>query len=393
MKTRRFDIVLFGIIGTLIILGILILVGISAPFSAEKVGDPTYFLFHQILFGIIPGIIAGFIFYKIPLPIIKKWSPGLLLSNILFLVLVFVPVIGMGSAGANRWINLGFISFQPSEFLKITFILYLASWLTSKHKNINSNKKTRFRNTKDRILSLTLTQIFGALSKTFLPFITILGFIGILLIKQPDTSTLGLIAIVAGIMYFSIGTPIWHSILIVLIGASSLIFLVKTAPYRMDRFMVFLNPEIDPMGIGYQLKQSIIAIGSGGILGIGLGMSRQKFVFLPQSMSDSIFSIFAEETGLLGCLILISLFLLFLWRSFHLAKAATDQFALLVCVGISSWIVIQAFINISAMAGILPLTGIPLPFISYGGSHIIAELIGVGILLNISKLTNKVSIR
>jgi cell division protein FtsW len=152
--------------------------------------------------------------------------------------------------------------------------------------------------------------------------------------------------------------------------------------------MVFFNPEIDPMGIGYQLKQSIIAIGSGGVLGIGLGWSRQKFVFLPQSMSDSIFSIFAEETGLLGCLILLSLFLLFLWRSFHLAKIATDRFALLVCVGISSWIVIQAFINISAMAGIFPLTGIPLPFISYGGSHIIAELIGVGILLNISRSIN-----
>lgn len=386
MKTRRFDILLLGIIGTLIILGILILAGISAPLAQQKIGDPTYFLFHQILFGIIPGIIAGFIFYKIPLPILKKWSPGLLFVNIVFLVLVFAPVIGMGSAGANRWINLGFASFQPSEFLKITFILYLASWLTSKHKSSDNNsKKSKFYSSKERILSLSLSQIFGALSKTFLPFIAILGFIGILLIKQPDTSTLGLIAIVAGIMYFSIGTPVWHSILIVLIGVSSLTFLIKTAPYRMNRFMVFLNPEIDPMGIGYQLKQSIIAIGSGGILGIGLGMSRQKFVFLPQSMSDSIFSIFAEETGLLGCLILISLFLLFLWRSFHLAKITADQFSLLVCVGISSWIVLQAFINISAMAGISPLTGIPLPFISYGGSHIIAELIGVGILLNISK--------
>jgi cell division protein FtsW len=385
MKKHRFDIVLFGITGILIILGILILVGISAPLAQHKLGDPTYFLFHQILFGIIPGIIAGFIFYKIPLPILKKYSPGLLLLNIFFLALVFVPFIGVSSAGASRWINLGFASFQPSEFLKITFILYLASWLASKHKNTNNNKKSRFYDSKEKILSLTLNQIFAALSKTFLPFITILGFIGILLIQQPDTSTLGLIAIVAGIMYFSIGTPVWHSILIFLIGTGSLAFLIKTSTYRMSRFMVFLNPETDLMGKGYQLKQSIIAIGSGGIFGIGLGMSRQKFVFLPQSMSDSIFSIFAEETGLIGCLILISLFLLFLWRSFRLAKATSDQFMLLVCVGISSWIVIQAFINIGAMAGIFPLTGIPLPFISYGGSHIIAELIGVGILLNISK--------
>ncbi len=385
MKTRRFDIVLFGITGTLIILGILILTGISAPLAQQKIGDPTYFLFHQILFGIIPGIIAGFIFYKIPLPVIKRYSPKLLLANIFFLALVFVPVIGVSSAGANRWINLGFASFQPSEFLKITFILYLASWLASKHKSAIDNRKSQFYRSKEKILSLTLNQIFAALNKTFLPFVAILGFIGILLIKQPDTSTLGLIAIVAGIMYFSIGTPVWHNVLIFLIGTGSLAFLIKSSPYRMQRFTVFLNPETDLMGIGYQLKQSIIAIGSGGILGIGLGMSRQKFVFLPQSMSDSIFSIYAEETGLIGCLILISLFLLFLWRSFNLGKRATDQFSLLVCVGISSWIVIQAFINIGAMAGIFPLTGIPLPFISYGGSHIIAELIGVGILLNISK--------
>ena len=385
MKTR-FDIVLFGITGILIILGILILTGISAPLAQQKIGDPTYFLFHQILFGIIPGIIAGFIFYKTPLPIIKKYSPGLLLLNILFLGLVFVPFIGMSSAGASRWINLGFASFQPSEFLKITFILYLSCWLTSKYKtSANSAGKIKSYRAKEKILSLTLNQIFAALSKTFLPFIIILGFIGILLIKQPDTSTLGLIAIVAGIMYFSIGTPVWHSILIFLIGAGSLALLIKFSVYRMNRYKILFDQTMDPMGIGYQLNQSIIAIGSGGIFGLGLGMSRQKFVFLPQSMSDSIFSVFAEEMGLIGCLILISLFLLFLWRSFNLAKRTTDQFARLVCVGISSWIVIQAFINIGAMAGIFFLTGIPLPFISYGGSHIIAELIGIGILLNISK--------
>jgi cell division protein FtsW len=380
------DIVLLGIIGVLIMLGILILAGISAPLSQQKIGNPTYFLFHQILFGIIAGIIAGFIFYKIPLSLIKKYAPGLLLINIFFLGLVFVPMLGISSAGAHRWINLGFVSFQPSEFLKIFFILYLASWLTSKHKNINSaNRKFRFYNPKQKILSLNLNKLFDTLSKTFFPFLVILGFIGIFLIKQPDASTLGIIALVAGIMYFSIGTPLWHSILIFLMGAGSLYALVKTAPYRMNRFMVFLNPEIEPMGIGYQLKQSLIAIGSGGILGLGLGMSRQKFVFLPQSMSDSIFSIFAEETGLAGGLILIFLFLLFLWKCFNLAKKTSDEFSRLVCLGISSWITIQAFINISAMAGIFPLTGIPLPFISYGGSHIIAELIGVGILLNISK--------
>ena len=364
IKHQRPDYILLGIVAVLIILGVLILAGISAPLSQQKFGNTTNFLFHQIIFGLIVGIIGAFIVFKIPISYLKKWSPTLLLINLFFLVLVFLPIIGISFRGASRWINLGFISFQPSEFLKITFILYLASWLA-----------TRFEKGKTKKY------------ETLLPFLIIIAFIGLFLILQPDASTLGIIALVAGMMYFSIGSPLWHIVLIGLIGMSSLIFLIKTAPYRMNRFLVFLNPEIDPMGKGYQLKQSLIAIGSGGLLGVGLGWSRQKFVFLPESMSDSVFSILSEEIGFVGGFFLVSFFLFFLWRGIKISKMASDKFCALTALGICSWITLQAFINMGAMVGILPLTGIPLPFISYGGSHIVAELIGVGILLNISKTT------
>jgi len=166
--------------------------------------------------------------------------------------------------------------------------------------------------------------------------------------------------------------------------------LIKLAPYRAARLLVFLKPETDPMGMGYQIKQALIAIGSGGIFGLGLGTSGQRLGFLPQSMADSIFAIMAEETGFVGGLILIALFLVFLWRGFKIGKSSQNKFSQLLAVGISSWIVIQAFINIGSMVGILPLTGIPLPFISYGGSALVSELIGVGILLNISKNKNTI---
>ena len=187
-------------------------------------------------------------------------------------------------------------------------------------------------------------------------------------------------------MYFVSGTPVWHMFVLGLVGLAMSAFMVVFEPYRIKRVLVALNIIKDPMGIGYQVKQSLITIGSGGIIGIGLGMSQQKFGnFLPQTMSDSIFAIFAEETGFIGCIILISLFIFFFFKCFRIAFKSHDKFSQLFAIGMAVWICLQAFINIGAMIQIFPLTGIPLPFISYGGSHILMELIGVGILFNISK--------
>jgi cell division protein FtsW len=186
-------------------------------------------------------------------------------------------------------------------------------------------------------------------------------------------------------MYFLANTPFWHTALILLIGLSSLIALIKIAPYRLERLTVFLNPGIDPMGIGFQVQQALIAVGSGGILGAGLGMGIQKFGFLPGVINDSIFAVLAEEAGFVGSIILIFLFLIFFWRGFRIAKLSQDKFSELTAYGITSWIIIQAFVNISSILGLLPLTGVPLPFISHGGTALITTLIGAGILLNISK--------
>lgn len=355
------DYILLGMAAILVLLGLVILASVSAAISQEKFGYPAFYLLRQIIMGLLPGIILGFAAFKIPLSFFKKWSPLLLSLNILLLILVFVPKIGISAGGASRWINLGFTSFQPSELLKLSFVLYLAVWLSSK-----TEKSKKF-------------------SSTFIAFLIIIGLIGFLLVKQPDVSTLGIIVVSAVLIYFSAGTPLKHTLFMFLGGATGLVALIKIAPYRFERFLVFLMPDIEPMGISYQIKQALIAIGSGGILGRGLGMSVQKFGFLPHPMSDSIFAIFSEETGYLGSFVLILLFLIFAWRGLAIAKKTQDKFSQLACVGISSWITLQAFVNIGSLAGILPLAGIPLPFISHGGSALVTELIGVGILLNISK--------
>jgi len=357
------DVVLIAVVLALLLLGILILASVSASFSQEKFGSSFYFLNHQIIFGLIPGIILAFLAFRIRLETLKKWVPVLLLINLALLLMVFLPEIGAQAGGATRWISLGPISFQPSEFLKITFILYLAAWLASRTEKVKG---------------------FG---QTFVAFLLVISIISLFLILQPDISTLAIIVISAALMYFLATTPIWHSILIILIGMGGLSALIKIAPYRLNRLLVFLNPEVDPMGIGYQIKQAIIAVGSGGIFGQGLGMSSLRFGFLPHSMSDAIFAIFAEEAGFVGAAILILLFLIFLWRGFKIAKISQDKFSQLSALGITAWICLQGFINIASMIEILPLSGTPLPFISYGGSALISELIGVGILLNISKNT------
>jgi len=370
MKDRRPDYVLAGVVIALVVFGVLILSSVSAPISQERFGTTFYFLNHQLLFGLLPGLILALFAFKIRLEILKKWAPILLLLNMMLLAMVFLPKIGAGAGGAARWIDLGKITFQPAEFLKVTFILYLATWLTS--RTPEQQKFGRGWTEKG----------FG---QTLIAFLIVVGLISILLIYQPDISTLGIILLVAALMYFLAGTILWHSILIILIGAGGLFSLIKLAPYRANRLLVFLEPETDPMGIGYQIKHILIAVGSGGISGLGLGMSHLRLGFIPQSISDSIFAILAEEAGFIGSCFLILLFLIFLWRGFKIGKLCQNKFSQLAAIGITSWIAVQAFINIGSMIGALPLAGVPLPFISYGGSALVSELIEVGILLNISK--------
>ena len=357
----------------MISLGAVFLATLSAPESFKKFGNTNYYLFHQI-YSIAIGFALAFFAFKIPLRILKKILPALFFISIIASLIVLFPAVGAKLLGAKRWINIGDISFQPSELLKITAILYLSLWLSIKLGE--SRVKGSFFNAK---------RSYNNLIKIFLPFIFFLALIVAILAMQKDLGTLSVIIISLLAVYFASGTPLWHTVIAILTVMGGALALIRIEPYRIQRLLILLNPEKDPLGIGFHLRQSLLAVGSGGIFGKGLGTSSQKFGFLPEAMGDSIFAIIGEETGIVGCGVILILFTMFFIYGIKIAYHATDRFSYLAVIGISTWIVSQAFINIGSAIGIFPVTGIPLPFVSYGGSHIIAEMIGVGIMLNISK--------
>lgn len=381
------DLLLFVICAALVFTGILILASVSSSFSLQRTGSTFYYLNHQILFGLIPGFVLAVIAYAFPLHALKRWSFILLVASIFLLLFVFIPGIGSKLGGANRWIVVESFSFQPAEVLKLTAILYLSSWLSSRIAQPRPTNAPKQRQSAQRLQKQKSKGGKREIQELLLPFLGIMAVIAILLALQPNVSTLGVISLTALIIYFIAGTPKWHAVSMLFAGISLLFLLIKIAPYRLSRFTIFLDPTLDPSGKGYQIKQALIGIGSGGLTGMGLGMSFQKFGVLPEPIADSIFAIFAEETGFIGAIFLVLLFLAFTMRSFIIAQRAPDHFQKLVAVGIASWFFIQAFVNIGSMLGLVPLTGIPLPFISYGGSSLMVSLIAVGLLLNISKHT------
>lgn len=355
-KQPQCDFLLLGTIGILLIVGFLALATASIPLSLKLTGNATYYLFHQVLFGLLPGLILGFIAFKVPLKKIKKFSIYFFIISIVSMLLVFIPGFSKNEFGASRWLNLGFTSMQPSEFLKLSVIFYLA---------------TIFDDQKNR--------------KKFIAFITVLALICIILFFQKDAGTLFVIFTIVLAMFFCSKTPIKQTLFTVGGAIIGFFTFIKFSSYRMDRIFSFLNPNTDVLGSGYHINQSLITIGSGGLLGSGLGLGIQKLGFIPQSLSDSIFAVLAEELGFIGVSFLIILFLFFFFRVMIVAKRANNQYFKLMAVGIGCWIMVQTFVNIGAMTGLIPLTGIPLPFIGYGGTHLISELIACGLLLNISK--------
>lgn len=369
---KKINYYFLGVSLILITGGLLFLSTLAAPISLQTFGNTNYYLFHQ-LFAAGIGLVAGFIAFKLPLHLLKKAAPILLLINLILVMAVFLPLIGAKFWGATRWISIGKNTIQPSEFLKINAILFvsalIANRLSESRKRWGFSFKTSFQN----------------LKHLFLPFFILLLVITFMLYLQKDVSTLGIVIMSLLVIYFTAGTPIWHTILVFVVWAAGAGIFTAIEPYRVQRFLTFLNPEADPLGKGLQIQQSLIAMGSGGIFGKGWGMSTQKLGYLPQAMSDSVFAVLGEETGIIGTTILIVLFSLFIFLAFKISKKATDKFSKLTAVGIGTWIMVQALINIASSTGLFPLSGIPLPFFSYGGSHLIAEMIAVGLLLNISK--------
>jgi cell division protein FtsW len=361
MKSKKtFDLTLLVIMALLSVMGVLALATTSTPLSLKLTNNPNFYLFHQLLWGFLPGLILAFIAFKIPLHGIKKWSFLIFIASYILMILVFVPGLSTTQLGATRWLNLGFTSIQPSEIMKLACIIYLASILNS--------EKARNK---------------------FTAFIILLVLVCAALYFQKDMGSLIVLFSTMMIMFFCSKTPIKQTLSIGLAAILGFAGLILVEPYRLQRITSFLHPETDTLGAGYHINQALISVGSGGLTGSGLGLSVQKFGFVPQSISDSIFAIFAEETGFIGCVVLIALFLAFFIASFSVGKRLNDEYLRLMAIGIGSWFIVQTMVNIGAMIGVVPLTGIPLPFISYGGSHLMMELVACGLLLNISKYARR----
>lgn len=359
-----FDRPLFFAILALLGIGLIMIASAGVVYGKVRFGDDYYFLKEQLI-GLSVGLLFLFIFQKIHYKVWQNFVVPIFIVALVLLVLVFIPGFGTTVYGAARWVALGPLSFQPSEVMKLSIILYLSAWLSSKGRAKTAD-----------------------FFEGFVPFLALMSVVGFLIIKQPDTGTLGLIFFIALSIFFASGANLLHITSLFLAGLFFLAILIKIAPYRLQRFLVFMNPEHDPMGFGYQMTQALIALGSGGFLGVGLGQSRQKFNYLPEPVTDSIFAVLGEEFGLIGTGVVVALFVFIGWRGLRIAAGVPDTFGRLVAVGIVSWIVFQAFINICAISGLIPLTGIPLPFISYGGTSLAVLMAAVGILLNISKYSS-----
>lgn len=346
---------------TLVVIGLVTIASAGVFYGETRFGDDYFFLKRQLL-GVGIGLVALFAFQYIDYRVWRKLALPLFLVTLVALVAVLLPGVGERIYGASRWIFIGPFSFQPSEMAKLSFILYLAAWFSRRER-----------------------KLVGDFFEDLLPFLVVLGILGFLILKQPDTGTFGLIFLIAISVYFVAGAKVSHLFGLFLAGITTLFILIKIAPYRMDRFLVFMNPGLDPKGAGYQVSQALIAIGSGGIFGLGLGYSRQKFNYLPEPVTDSIFAIFSEEWGLIVSVLLIGLFFFIAWQGLRIAKYAPDDFGRFVASGIVSWIAFQACINIAAVTALIPLTGIPLPFVSYGGTSVVFLLSAMGILIRIGK--------
>jgi cell division protein FtsW len=333
-----------------------LLTSAGATFSSETITQAVSLLIGFILF---------YVASKIPYKFWKKYALYVLLAAIAINLLLFIPHFTLNHGGAGRWLQFGSLTLQTSEFLKIGFIIYFAAWLAY---------------AKDRVSTFKMGM---------LPFVIIVGILGSLLLVQSDTFTLLFIVATGLGMFIAAGGRFLHILYIVLIAGLVVGGVVLTRPYARARVMTFLNPAADSQGAGYQIQQSLIAIGSGKMFGRGYGQSVQKFGYLPQPTDDSIFSVFAEEFGFVGSVTLIVLFLLFVFRSFKIATRAPDPFGRLLVLGISMLIIIESFANIAALMGIIPLSGKPLLFVSHGGTALLIILATVGIIANVSKFQKK----
>ena len=369
MKTARphkkpFDFIIFITVLVLLSLGTIMVFSSGAPHAYNYMhGDTYYFLKKQLLYAPI-GLLGMFIAMNFDYRKLGKLSPLLILGSIGMLLLVFIPGLGQELNGSRRWINILGNSIQPSEFAKLSIILFLSFSLSK---------------SKDKVKSF-----FTGL----LPYLILIGVFSILLMLEPHLSCTIIIALVSSIILISAGAKLSHFGLMAAPAAGLLMVLVMTSEYRLKRLVSFMNPWSDPQGGGWQVVQSLYAIGSGGLFGRGLGKSLQKFLYIPEPYNDFILAVLAEELGFIGVATVLLLFMVFIWRGVKVAMTSPDMFGSLVAIGITSLIAVQVVINVAVVTSSMPVTGMPLPFFSYGGTSLVFLLFEVGILLNISRYAN-----
>ncbi len=360
-RLKSVDTVLGALVLLLVGFGFLIFSSASLGLLAREGATFASVAKSQFIFGIVGGGAALFGLSTLHYRHLRRYAFYIFMVTVVLTLAVFIPGIGMSHGGATRWISVGGFTMQPAELLKIGFIVYIATWLSG-------------------MKDLIRDPLRGTL-----PFVGIVGVVGLIMLLQPDTDTFLIMGVASIAMFITAGGR-WRDVgLMFLAGVLMLATIAIFRPYIMDRLTTFLHPEDDPLGSGYQIQQSLIAVGSGGLSGRGFGQSIQKFEYLPEPIGDSIFAVYAEEFGFIGSSLLILLYLAFTFRGYKIAAMAPDLFGMLLVVGFMTLIVCQAFLNIGAMLGVAPLSGLPLPFISHGGTALLATLAMVGIVLNVSK--------
>lgn len=371
MYQRSPNYTLVGLMVLLVVFGLVMLSSASLVQSLENKSTPYYYFWHQLIYGIGIGLPSCWVMSMIDYHIWKRYALPIMIVSAVAVMLVLVPGIGTDlKTGALRWLNIGGMIVQPAEFVKIAFLIYLAAWLDTRQKHLND------------------------MTDSLLPFLMMLGFLVVIIAGvQSDLGTTVIVSVIAIVAYFVAGAPWKH--LAVIAGLSIVMFGVMAGilplisekyKYRVDRITTFFNPAADnKQDTGYHAYQSLLAVGSGGLAGVGYGQSRGKWNYLPEAASDSIFAVIAEEMGFIISVGLVIVFGFLMIHGFAVARDAPDVFGRILASGITTWVTFQAVVNIMAMLSLVPLTGIPLPFISYGSTSLITLLASMGILINISR--------
>jgi cell division protein FtsW len=348
----------------LVITGLLAVYTSSFAVGYHEFGDTNYFVGRQAVFALL-GVIAMVVFMRLDYNRLRAWSVPMLLLALAGLIAVLVPGLGVERNGAARWLEFGPLSFQPSEFAKLAVVIYIAAWLASRGKDIHK------------------------FSLGFVPFVLLLGIVGGLIIAEPDMGTTIIIFVTASTLFFVAGAPLSHLGLLIAVGGAISYAVILQRDYQMDRLAMFVNPESDADGSGFQIIQLLVALGSGGPLGLGWGEGKQKFFYVPGSHTDGVFAILGEEVGFIGLMAILGLFGFFVYRAALVTLRSRDRFSMLLCIGIIAWISAQTLINIGGITRTIPLTGVPLPFLSYGGSSLIMLMAAVGVLLSVSRYSSR----